>query len=94
MGWDAVQSARHPRASLVQVSVGDANHVWVRDGGNAVHRYQGNNAFSRVDLGAGVPNPTHMAANADGTLWHCNSSNANAFRLISEAHATRRIRSR
>ena len=38
-----------------------------------------------VDLGAGVPNPTHMSANADGTLWHCNSSNANTFRLISES---------
>jgi hypothetical protein len=68
-----------------QLSVGDANHVWVRDGSNAVHRYQGNNTFAQVDLGADVPNPTHIAANNDGTLWHCNSSSANLFRLISES---------
>jgi hypothetical protein len=76
------QGNLHP---LVQVSVGDGNHIWVRDGSNAVHRYQGNNTFAQVDLGADVPNPTHIAANHDGTVWHCNSSNANLFRLISES---------
>ncbi|HKN88622.1 MAG TPA: PQQ-binding-like beta-propeller repeat protein [Nitrospiraceae bacterium] len=84
--WDGTQF--NPQGNLndlVQVSVGDGNHVWVRDGSDTVHRYQGNNAFSPVDLGAGVPNPTHIAANADGTLWHCNSSNADIFRLISES---------
>ena len=74
-------------APLTQVSVGDDAHVWVRDGNNAVHRYIGNNAFAPVNLGGEVPNPTHMAANADGTLWHCNSAVANAHRFISEASA-------
>lgn len=74
-------------ASPVQVAVGDAAHVWVRDASNIVRRYDAANGFTAVDLGAGVPNPTHMAANADGTLWHCASGNANAFRLISEAVA-------
>ena len=85
MGRDAVQSEGTPLPSLVQVTAGDANHVWVRDSGNAVHRYQGNNVFAPVDLGTGVPNPTHMAANADGTLWHVNNSRPDAYRLISDA---------
>ena len=84
--WDGTQfNPQGDLSSLAQVSVGDSTHVWVRDGNNAVHRYQGNNTFVQVDLGAGVPSPTHMSANADGTLWHCNSSNANTFRLISES---------
>ena len=75
-------------APLTQVAVGDDAHVWVRDGNNAVRRYTGNNNFSSpVNLGAGVSNPTHIAANADGTLWHCNSAVADAQRFISEASA-------
>ena len=68
-----------------QISVGDANHVWVRGTDNAVHRYDASNGLTSVNLGADVPNPTHIAANNDGTLWHCNSSHANLFRLISES---------
>jgi hypothetical protein len=71
-------------APLAQVSIGDANHVWVRDTGNGVHRYA-SSAFAPVNLGAGVPAPTHIGANADGTLWHCTGSNPNAYRFISEA---------
>ena len=71
---------------LVQVAVGDAGHVWVRDGGNAVQRYDATNGLTPVALGAGVPDPTHISANGDGTLWHCNSSNPNAFRLIAGAN--------
>lgn len=80
-GYDALGG---PGAPLAQVSAGDAQHVWVRDTSNNVHRYQ-NNAFNLQSLGAGVPAPTHIAANADGTIWHCNSSNPNAYRLITEA---------
>ena len=68
-----------------QISVGDANHVWVRDANNAVYRYDASNGLTSVNLGVDVPNPTHIAANNDGTLWHCNNSHANVFRLISEA---------
>ena len=73
-------------ANLLQVSVGDANHVWVRESNNTVNSYDTTRGFAPVNLGPGVPAPTHMVANADGTLWHCNSGNPNAFRLISEAN--------
>jgi hypothetical protein len=85
--WDGVAGWTDPAtaaAPLAQVAVGSASHVSVRDNTNQVHRYS-NQTFTPVNLGAGVPNPTHMAANADGTLWHCNSGNPNAFRFISES---------
>ena len=74
-------------AGLSQVAAGGAGHVWVRDVNNGVHRFDPLKGLVAVSLGAGIPAPTHIAANADGTLWHCNSANANAFRLISEATA-------
>jgi hypothetical protein len=84
--WDGSQfqseSGGFPQ---VAVAVGDKDHVWVRDSNNAVKRCQGGGSFGPVDFGPGVPNPTHVAANADGTLWHCNSGNPSVFRLISEA---------
>ena len=72
-------------AGFVQVAVGDKDHVWVRNSNNVATRYLGGGAFYPVDFGPGVPDPTHMSANADGTLWHCNDSNHSVFRLISEA---------
>jgi hypothetical protein len=85
--WDGIAGWTDPATAavpLAQVAVGSASHVSVRDNTNQVHRYS-NQTFTPVNLGAGVPNPTHMAANADGTLWHCNSANPNAFRFISES---------
>jgi len=85
-GYDPLSSP--DGGALSQVAVGDANHVWVRGTGNAVHNYDSTkNAFAPVNLGPSVPAPTHIAANADGTLWHCNTANPNAFRLITEGTA-------
>ncbi|MGE0274447.1 MAG: tectonin domain-containing protein [Nitrospiraceae bacterium] len=89
--WDGKEGWEHQATSaapLAQIALGDENHIWVRDNTNQIHRYSSQDqTFMPVNLGAGVPNPTHMAATGDGTLWHCNSSNANAFRFISEATA-------
>lgn len=70
-------------STLSQVSVGDTAHVWVRDDSNTVHRFDGS-AFNPVTL---VGTATHMAANADGTVWHCNAADSNAYRFISEGTA-------
>jgi hypothetical protein len=73
--------------AMNQVAVGDAKHVWVRDSNNTVHQFTASNTSTATNLGVGIPAPTHMAANADGTLWHCNSSNANAYRFLSDANS-------
>jgi outer membrane protein assembly factor BamB len=82
--WQAL--AKAPEA-LAQVAVGDAGHVWVRSGGK-VSRYGGSTsaggAFAPVNLGTAV---AHVAANADGSLWHCDGSHATAHRFISEGTA-------
>ena len=73
---------------MTKVAVGDDDHVFALGNDSSVQRLvwsPDGYSYTPVDLGAGVPNPTHMAANADGTLWHCNSTNANTFRLISES---------
>ena len=68
--------------TVSQVSVGDASRVWVRDSSNGVHVFDPNtNAFIPK---AQVGTATHLAANADGTLWHCNAASPQAFRFISE----------
>lgn len=64
-----------------QLSVGDATRVYVLGADGAVSTLQ-NGSFQPVAaLQAGV---THITANHDGTLWHCDGSTANAFRFISE----------
>ena len=72
----------------VQVSVGDAAHVWILSASKQVWRYNGqpqSPAFTQVN--AAVP-ATHIAANADGTLWHCDANSTNAYRFISEGNAS------
>ena len=84
IGFDPLQSP--DGGPLNQVAVGDARHVWVRGPTNAVHSFDPtNNSFAPLNLGDGVPAATHMAANADGTLWHCNNTNPNAFRFITQS---------
>ncbi len=82
--WQARATAP---SQLAQVAVGDAGHVWVRSGGK-VSRYGGSTsvggAFTPVNLGTAV---AHVAANADGSLWHCDGSQATARRFISEGTA-------
>jgi len=83
--WQTLATAPAP---LAQVAVGDAAHVWVRDGDGAVSRYGGNasagGAFTPANLGTTA---AHLAANADGSLWHCDGSGATAHRFISEGTA-------
>ena len=83
--WQTLATASAP---LAQVAVGDAAHVWVRHGDGTVSRYGGNTsaggAFTPADLGTTV---AHVAANADGSLWHCDGSAATAHRFISEGTA-------
>jgi hypothetical protein len=86
-GWVATATAP---VQLTKVAVGDADHVFVLGNDSSVHRLvrsSGTYSYTSLNLGMGVPPPTHMAANADGTLWHCNSGVANAQRFISEASA-------
>jgi hypothetical protein len=84
-GWVATATAPGP---LAQVAVGDDDHVFVLGVDSSVHRLVRNAeayAYTPVDLGVGVPKPTHMTANTDGTLWHCNPGDPNAQRFISES---------
>jgi hypothetical protein len=69
--------------TLVQVAVGTADQVLVRDAGNAVHQLQGTQLRAVPAMGAAV----HIAANADGTVWGCDGIQPAAFRLIPEATA-------
>lgn len=71
--------------SIAQVAVGDGSRVWLRGGANS-------NAVYRLsaDGGSVTPAPvvfgaaSHLAANADGTVWHCTGADNNAYRFISE----------
>lgn len=81
--WDPV--ANHS-TGLAQVAAGSIDHVWVRDASNTPHRFA-SGALTAVNLGAGIPSPTHMVANDDGSIWHCNSGYADVFRLVSESTA-------
>lgn len=76
-GWD--QKGTAPSA-LDQVALGDASNVWVR-GANQVYALNlSNGTFAQnPDVGQA----THIAANYDGTVWHCNAADANAYRFIS-----------
>jgi hypothetical protein len=73
-----------PGVGLGQVAVGDATRVWVRDTGNQVHRLSADG--SSLEPSSLVGAATDLAANADGTLWHCNATaaEASAYRFISE----------
>jgi hypothetical protein len=83
--WDGTTwvHAASSTFSMTQISVGDADHVWVRDTNNQVYRYS-NGAFTPVSLGS---TPIHMTANSDGTLWHCDGVAPHAYRHISEGTA-------
>ena len=70
-----------PANNLIQVSLGDANHVYARDTSNNVYSF---------DSGSGVLTPnattgpaTHIAATYDGSLWHAKPNNNNMHRYLS-----------
>jgi hypothetical protein len=67
-------------ASLEQVSVGNQSLVWTRDSGGAVHQLVGGQLQAWPQVGAAA----HLSASNDGTLWTCNGSEAQTFRLASD----------
>ena len=70
-------------ANLIQVEVGNANTVWGRCTDNTVHTFDTTkNTFNLTTI---VRAAMDIAANADGTLWHCHDEDPNAYRFISEA---------
>lgn len=76
-----------------QVAVGDAGRIWVRTEQNQIWRYSGDAytpsaPFVQETL---VGTATHMAANTDGTMWHCNAADTNAYRFISEGTAASQV---
>lgn len=71
--------------NLGQVTVGDAGHVWVRDSADGVLNFNpSNGSLNQAPL---LGTPAHIAANYDGTLWHCTAKDANVYRFISEGNA-------
>ena len=71
-----------PGFALAQVAVGDTSRVWVRDPSGNVHDFDAAGGSFALNTLAGQA--VDLAANADGTLWHCNAADANAYRFISE----------
>ncbi|MBV9325246.1 MAG: PQQ-binding-like beta-propeller repeat protein [Chloroflexi bacterium] len=83
--WNVVTQAAGP---LAQISVGDAERVWVRDSSDAVHRLDHSDPKQpRLTVQPLLGQATHIDANADGTVWSCDKSGS-ALRLISESTAT------
>jgi hypothetical protein len=75
-GW--TQRGTLANGTLSQISVGDINNIWVRDNSNTVHSFDvGNSVFTP---NAAIGEAVHMAANYDGTVWHCNAD-PNAYRF-------------
>ena len=69
-------------ANLIQVEVGNAKHVWGRCTDNTVHTFDTTkNTFNLTTIVRAMD----IAANADGTLWHCHDEAPNTYRFISEA---------
>jgi outer membrane protein assembly factor BamB len=64
-----------------QVAVGDATRVYVLGTDGTVSKLVGGGFAQVPNLQAGI---AHIAANHDGTLWHCDGQTTNAFRYISE----------
>ncbi|RPJ38398.1 MAG: hypothetical protein EHM35_04630, partial [Planctomycetaceae bacterium] len=68
--------------NLVQVSVANANTVWVRDSSNAVYQVDVNGrTFNPVPL---IGSASHMAASNDGTLWHVKPNDPDMHRFLAE----------
>lgn len=88
--WNAALAQWQPMVTastnLEQVAVGDASRVWVRDCNNGVHSFDATHGV--LNSAPLVGTPTHMAANSDGTLWHCTGGDANAYCFISEGSAS------
>ena len=62
---------------------GQCKHVWGRCTDNTVHTFDTTkNTFNLTTI---VRAAMDIAANADGTLWHCHDEDPNAYRFISEA---------
>jgi outer membrane protein assembly factor BamB len=64
-----------------QLAVGDASRVYVLSEQGAVSQLVNGSFVPLAALPSGV---AHLAANHDGTLWHCDGTTPSAFRFISE----------
>lgn len=64
-----------------QIAVGDASRVYVLSEGGAISQLVNGALVPVAALQSGV---AHVAANHDGTLWHCDGTTPDAFRYISE----------
>jgi hypothetical protein len=82
LGGPSWSPGASPGFTLAQVAVGDSSRVWVRDAANNVHDFVAAGGSFALNTLAGQP--VDLAANADGTLWHCTAADANAYRFISE----------
>jgi len=83
--WNQISSP--PSGStLTQISVGDSNHIWARDGGNKVYALAGNAFSPSSEVGQAV----HLAANYDGSVWHCNND-ASAYRYAGSGSASQAL---
>ncbi|UBF30751.1 hypothetical protein K9N68_39840 (plasmid) [Kovacikia minuta CCNUW1] len=85
--WQVVagQSVQLPsfNGQAVQISVGNAEQIWIRDNDNNVYLYDlQQESWNAVDLGV---SPTATAVAADGTLWH-NDNQGNAYRFLTGAN--------
>lgn len=80
--WTRLATASVP---LRQISTGNADHIFVRDATNEIHRFDArDSSFAPIDVG--VP-ATQIAASFDGTVWHCNDGTAQAYRHVAASSA-------
>jgi hypothetical protein len=71
--------------NLIQVAVGNATTVWGRTNSTDRNVYRFDTTTHKFTQATIVGAATDVAANADGTLWHCHHGASNAYRFISEA---------
>jgi hypothetical protein len=81
--WQVVAGVSQELTSFpgnaVQILVGNAEQIWIRDNQNNVYLYDlQQKSWNAVDLGM---SPTATAVAADGTLWH-NDNQGNAYRFL------------
>jgi len=76
--WETNPYAR----DAVQVTVGDANHVWYRDQAGAVYKLQGNLWNGRWLADTGASQVQFISAAADGAVWFSSADPADKDRLF------------
>ena len=86
-GGTSVQLPSCP-GHMVQISVGNADQIWVRDINNNVYSYNPQDQDNPLsDMGVDAAD---AAAAADGTLWH-NDNQGNVYRFLAGDSATKSV---